>query len=110
MDGRPGFCQPNPPHAPRQHARQRRAVARGVVLAVPPPGDPERGLWSDDVPVPTFGPRMVCTHCGVIGADARPNWREQPARLSGAGTVTGIVGATAAGKGTKVPDAKKPVT
>jgi hypothetical protein len=27
---------------PRQHARQRRAVARCVLLAVPPPGDPER--------------------------------------------------------------------
>ena len=38
------------------------------------------------VPVPTFGARMVCTCCGIIGADARPNWREQPARLSGAGT------------------------
>jgi hypothetical protein len=28
------------------------------------------------VPVPAFGPRMVCTRCGIIGADARPNWRE----------------------------------
>jgi hypothetical protein len=28
---------------PRQHARQRRAVARRVLLAVPSPGDPERG-------------------------------------------------------------------
>jgi hypothetical protein len=34
----------------------------------------------DHVPVPTFGPRMVCTSCGIIGADARPNWREQPPR------------------------------
>jgi hypothetical protein len=34
--------------------------------------------WSDDVPVPTFGPRMVCTRCGIIGADVRPNWRERP--------------------------------
>jgi hypothetical protein len=33
--------------------------------------------WSDDVPVPTFGPRMVCTRCGIVGADARPNWQEQ---------------------------------
>jgi hypothetical protein len=33
--------------------------------------------WPDDVPVPTFGPRMVCTRCGIIGADARPNWREK---------------------------------
>jgi hypothetical protein len=26
--------------------------------------------------------RMVCTRCGIIGADARPNWREQPQRES----------------------------
>jgi len=26
--------------------------------------------------VPSFGPKMVCTKCGTIGADARPNWRE----------------------------------
>jgi hypothetical protein len=23
---------------------------------------------------------MVCTRCGIIGADAGPNWREQAAR------------------------------
>jgi hypothetical protein len=34
--------------------------------------------WPDHVPVPSFGPRMVCTRCGIIGADARPNWQEQP--------------------------------
>jgi hypothetical protein len=38
--------------------------------------------WPDDVAVPTFGPRMVCTSCGIVGADARPNWKEQPARES----------------------------
>src|ERR1700690_2325831 len=38
------------------------------------------------LPVPTFGPRMVCTQCGIIGADARPNWREQPQRESLTGT------------------------
>jgi hypothetical protein len=38
--------------------------------------------WSDDVPVLTFGPQMVCTQCGLIGADARPNGREQPAHES----------------------------
>jgi hypothetical protein len=26
-----------------------------------------------DVTVPSFGPRMVCSECG-IGADVRPNW------------------------------------
>ena len=33
--------------------------------------------YPDDVPVPWFGPRMVCTVCGAIGADARPNWNER---------------------------------
>jgi hypothetical protein len=41
--------------------------------------------WPDDVPVPAFGPRMVCTRFGIIGADARPNWKEQapPPSLTG---------------------------
>jgi hypothetical protein len=39
--------------------------------------------WPDDVVVPTFGPRMVCTGCGIVGADARPRWREQPPRGHG---------------------------
>jgi hypothetical protein len=33
--------------------------------------------YLDDVPVPSFGLRMVCTACGAIGADARPNWNER---------------------------------
>jgi hypothetical protein len=32
--------------------------------------------WPDATEVPSFGPKMVCTKCGTIGADARPNWRE----------------------------------
>jgi hypothetical protein len=42
--------------------------------------------WPDHVPVPTLGPRMVCTRCGIIGVDARPNWKEQPPRE----TLTGV--------------------
>jgi hypothetical protein len=42
--------------------------------------------WPDGIPVPTFGPPMVCTRCGIVGADARPNWKEQPPRE----TLTGI--------------------
>jgi hypothetical protein len=30
--------------------------------------------YGDAVPVPAFGPRMVWTHCGIVGAFARPNW------------------------------------
>jgi hypothetical protein len=33
--------------------------------------------YADDVAVPAFGPRMVCTVCGAIGAYARPNWNER---------------------------------
>ena len=42
--------------------------------------------WPDNVPVPAFRRRMVCTRCGIIGADVRPNWRERPERktLTGA--------------------------
>jgi hypothetical protein len=42
--------------------------------------------WPDDIPVPIFGPRMVCTSCGIVGADARPNWKERPPRE----TLTGV--------------------
>ena len=50
----------------------------GAVLAV--------DRWPDGVPVPSFGPRMVCTGCGIVGADARPNWKERPGRESLTGT------------------------
>jgi len=50
------------------------ACPRTVIFNVD--GYPER------LPVPAFGPRMVCTGCGMIGADARPNWNEN--RASGA--------------------------
>jgi hypothetical protein len=32
--------------------------------------------WPGETEVPSFGPKMVCTTCGTIGADVRPNWRE----------------------------------
>ena len=35
--------------------------------------------WGDAVLVRAFGPRMVCTRCGIVGADARPDWREMQA-------------------------------
>jgi hypothetical protein len=34
------------------------------------------------IPVPAFGPRMVCTSCGIVGADVRPNWQERSQRAS----------------------------
>ena len=38
---------------------------------------------SGDLTVPSFGPRMVCTKCGTMGAEARPNWRAPPDPFSG---------------------------
>jgi len=39
--------------------------------------------YGDAVPVPAFGPRMVCTHRGIIGAFAKPNWQERNRRSIG---------------------------
>jgi len=46
-----------------------------------------REQLSDEVPVPWFGPRMVCTACGAIGADA--NWSERvaPDLMGGPGVI-----------------------
>ena len=38
--------------------------------------------YPDQARVPAFGPKMVCTGCGIIGADARPNWVDRPERES----------------------------
>jgi hypothetical protein len=46
----------------------------------------ERTMSADHLPgaltVPSFIRRMVCTSCGIVGADARPNWKEQQSRVS----------------------------
>jgi hypothetical protein len=40
--------------------------------------------FGDDVPVPSFGPRLRCERCGHLGADAHPNWQERaPVSLFG---------------------------
>jgi hypothetical protein len=33
--------------------------------------------YTGDLLVREFGPRMVCTTCGMVGADVRPNWKER---------------------------------
>jgi hypothetical protein len=33
--------------------------------------------YPGDLLVREFGPRMVCTKCGMVGAEVRPNWRER---------------------------------
>ena len=46
----------------------------GAVLAV--------DRWPDDIPCQASAPRMVCTACGIVGADARPNWTDRAERPS----------------------------
>jgi hypothetical protein len=38
----------------------------------------EVDVYDGAVPVKSFQRRMVCTRCGPIGADVRPNWTEAP--------------------------------
>jgi len=38
--------------------------------------------FGETAPVPAFGPRMVCTSCGIIGPFARHNWQERPSQES----------------------------
>jgi hypothetical protein len=39
---------------------------------------------SDETPVRSLCSRMVCTRCGMIGADVRPDWGPHVNRLAGA--------------------------
>jgi hypothetical protein len=43
--------------------------------------------FGDYILVQSFAAKMVCAKCGVIGADARPNWLEQPKQSSLVGKV-----------------------
>jgi hypothetical protein len=47
------------------------------------------GGYPDDVPVPSFGPRIVCTICGAIGADERSNWHERVPEWNACAVATG---------------------
>lgn len=38
--------------------------------------------FDDRIPVPVFGPRMVSTSCGIVGAYVRSNWKERTQRES----------------------------
>jgi hypothetical protein len=38
--------------------------------------------YGDGVPVPAFGPRMVCKSCGIVAAFAQPNWQERATQES----------------------------
>jgi hypothetical protein len=42
--------------------------------------------WPDDTVLLELNRRVVCTKCGMIGADVRPNWSERPRPESLTGT------------------------
>jgi hypothetical protein len=42
--------------------------------------------WPDETVVLDLDRRAVCTKCGIIGADVRPNWSERPPQESLTGT------------------------
>ena len=46
--------------------------------AVPPEAVLSADCWPDAVLVRAFRSRTVCTQCGMIGADARPNLPGEP--------------------------------
>jgi hypothetical protein len=58
------------PNDARQHPRQRRAVARRVLLAVPS-GGREKRPWSSRVPSGIDGP--ICTFHGLVCVWAHPS-------------------------------------
>ena len=51
--------------------------ARTVGVGVGMGGTSRRVALAGSRVVPSFGSRMVCTKCGAVGADVRPNWRER---------------------------------
>jgi hypothetical protein len=38
--------------------------------------------WSDDRAISELEPLFVCTRCGAVGAELRPNWAEVAAPVS----------------------------
>jgi hypothetical protein len=64
---------------------------------MPPSGGAERG----PVARSRASQRSARAWSAPGAASSRPNLQEQPARLSGPGTAPWVIGATAAGKGTR---------
>jgi hypothetical protein len=77
----------HPSGPPMKLGNMRRLGVRGLVVSCLNPECRHETVisvddYADDVPVPWFGAHMVCTACGMIGTDARPNWKEEPPRES----------------------------
>jgi hypothetical protein len=53
-------------------------AVREVRDHLPGSGTVDADRWPDETAVRELCPKAVCTKCGVIGADVRPNWSERP--------------------------------
>ena len=67
-DGAAPVSKINRANDPWQHARKRRAIAVNPLRSalVQSRSDPGHRHYPDEVPVPSFSARMVCTICGAI--------------------------------------------
>jgi hypothetical protein len=62
-------------HGPHARPRPPRSARLLQLGPVPSQRDTLRGDgFPDDLPVRSLCRRMVCTVCGMIGADVRPDW------------------------------------
>src|SRR5262245_4627404 len=69
-------------HDTRQHAPEWRASAAGLLqwFACWHHATVDADFFAGDVVLKSLEPRMVCSRCGLIGADVRPNWSDRPER------------------------------
>jgi hypothetical protein len=68
---------------PRKHALARRELALGDMPKCNNQAIVAINNYPDRTPVPAFGRQMVCSRCGVAGAEVLPNWKERES-LTGA--------------------------
>jgi hypothetical protein len=74
------MARDDPPIRPMTLGNMRQNGVRGLFVTCSSCGyhsEVNVDAWPDDVPVPSFGPRMRCSKCGKLGATARPNWIER---------------------------------
>src|SRR5712692_2041327 len=74
------MARPDEPIHPMTLGTMRRQGVRGLFVTCQHCGRETAvnvDTWPDDVPLPSFGPRMRCTKCGKLGATAIPNWKER---------------------------------